>query len=199
MAEYGKRYESCTLDNYDASDCPNALEAVRQLVAGQISGLLLYGTIGTGKTHLCVGAGKAFSARADGYQPEYVYAPDGRPVSVKPKPDFSVAYWPVLDLAGAFRDSAGGGGPSPEYPCRSAGLLILDDWGAERTTDFVLEALERIVDARYRAMKPMLIATNMDPDQIVERYGDRSLSRWAHDGRIVQMSGRDRRPERGAK
>ena len=195
MAEYGKRYESCTLDNYDASDCPNALEAVRQLVAGQISGLLLYGTVGTGKTHLCVGAGKAYERPAvnEEFTDEHGYR------KVRTAPERTVAYWPVLDLAGAFRDAAGGGASSPEYPCRSAGLLILDDWGAERTTDFVLEALERIVDARYRAMKPMLIATNMDPDQIVERYGDRSLSRWAHDGRIVELRGRDRRPERGAK
>jgi hypothetical protein len=27
----------------------------------------------------------------------------------------------------------------------------------------------------------------------MERYGDRALSRWAHDGRIVELRGRDRR------
>ena len=193
MTEYGKRYEDCTLDNFDASENPEALEAVRGLIAGHLSGLLLFGPVGTGKTHLCVGAGRAFAGRGEAYEPEYVYGADGWPTAVKPRPDFSVSYWPVLDLAGAFRDAAGGGCPSPEPPCRSAGLLILDDWGAERTTDFVLEALERIVDARYRAMKPMLIATNMTPRTIMERYGDRALSRWAHEGRIVELRGRDRR------
>jgi DNA replication protein DnaC len=192
MADYGKRYESCTLDTFDASENGNALEAVRQLVAGKIAGLLIYGTVGTGKTHLCVGAGKAYERPAI---PGHASEPDerGLRVYIDGVPEQTVAYWPVLDLAGAFRDAAGGSCPSPEPPCRSAGLLILDDWGAERTTDFVLEALERIVDARYRAMKPMLIATNMDPEQIMERYGDRALSRWAHEGRIVELRGRDRR------
>ena len=195
MTEYGKRYEDCTLDNFDASDNPEALASVRLLVAGQISGLLLYGPVGTGKTHLCVGAGRAFERPAI---PGHASEPDerGHCVYIDGVPAQTVEYWPVLDLAGAFRDAAGGSCPSPEPPCRSAGLLILDDWGAERTTDFVLEALERIVDARYRAMKPMLIATNMTPGSIMERYGDRALSRWAHEGRIVELRGRDRRTGR---
>jgi DNA replication protein DnaC len=189
MTEYGQRYEDCTLDNFDASENPEALEAVRGLIAGHLSGLLLFGPVGTGKTHLCVGAGRAFerSAATETFTDERGYQ------KARTIPAQTVEYWPVLDLAGAFRDAAGGGCPSPEPPCRSAGLLILDDWGAERTTDFVLEALERIVDARYRAMKPMLIATNMTPRAIMERYGDRALSRWAHEGRIVELRGRDRR------
>ena len=189
MTEYGQRYEDCTLDNFDASENPEALEAVRGLIVGHLSGLLLFGPVGTGKTHLCVGAGRAFErpALTEAFTDERGYQ------KARTIPAQTVEYWPVLDLAGAFRDAAGGGCPSPEPPCRSAGLLILDDWGAERTTDFVLEALERIVDARYRAMKPMLIATNMTPRAIMERYGDRALSRWAHDGRIVELRGRDRR------
>jgi DNA replication protein DnaC len=189
MTEYGQRYEDCTLDNFDASENPEALEAVRGLIVGHLSGLLLFGPVGTGKTHLCVGAGRAFERPAvtEAFTDERGYQ------KARTIPAQTVEYWPVLDLAGAFRDAAGGGCPSPEPPCRSAGLLILDDWGAERTTDFVLEALERIVDARYRAMKPMLIATNMTPRAIMERYGDRALSRWAHEGRIVELRGRDRR------
>jgi DNA replication protein DnaC len=189
MTEYGQRYEDCTLDNFDASENPEALEAVRGLIVGHLSGLLLFGPVGTGKTHLCVGAGRAFERPAvtEAFTDERGYQ------KARTIPAQTVEYWPVLDLAGAFRDAAGGGCPSPEPPCRSAGLLILDDWGAERTTDFVLEALERIVDARYRAMKPMLIATNMTPGAIMERYGDRALSRWAHEGRIVELRGRDRR------
>lgn len=195
MTDYGKRYENCTLENYDAADNSEALASVRMLVAGEISGLLLYGPVGTGKTHLCVGAGRAYEREA---ALEEIVDERGFH-KMRTRPARTVAYWPVLDLAGAFRDAAGGDSPSPEHACRSADLLILDDWGAERTTDFVLEALERIVDARYRAMKPMMIATNMTPMQISERYGDRALSRWAQDGRIVELQGRDRRPERGAK
>ncbi len=40
-------------------------------------------------------------------------------------------------------------------------LLIIDDLGVERSTDFVLEQLYAIVDARYRSGKPMLVTTNL--------------------------------------
>ena len=195
MADYGKRYEGCTLDNFDPGSDPSALEASQDLVEGRIAGLLLYGSVGNGKTHLCVGVGRAYERPAvnEEFIDEHGYR------KVRTIPERTVEYWPVLAFARALREAAGGNGPSPVYPCLNAGLLIFDDWGAERTTDFVLEALEDIVTERYRQMKPMMITSNFSLEQIVERYGERALSRWAHDGRIVELRGRDRRPERGAK
>lgn len=43
-----------------------------------------------------------------------------------------------------------------------AGLLIIDDFGAERNTDFALEKVYSIIDSRYAAGKPMVITTNLD-------------------------------------
>lgn len=40
-------------------------------------------------------------------------------------------------------------------------LLIIDDLGAERSTDYALERVYNIVDSRYRAKKPMLLTTNL--------------------------------------
>ena len=42
-----------------------------------------------------------------------------------------------------------------------ARLLIIDDLGAERSTDYALERVYNIVDSRYRAKKPMLLTTNL--------------------------------------
>lgn len=42
-----------------------------------------------------------------------------------------------------------------------AALLIIDDLGAERSTDYALERVYNIVDSRYRAKKPMLLTTNL--------------------------------------
>jgi len=189
MPDYGKRYEHCTLENFDAGSDPMALEATRDLVEGRIAGLLLHGSVGNGKTHLCVGAGKAYE-RPAAFE-DFVDANGYR--KARSIPAQTVEYWPVLAFARALRESAGGNGPSPVYPCLNAGLLIFDDWGAERTTDFVLEALEDIVTERYRQMKPMMITSNFSLEAISERYGERALSRWAHDGRIVELRGRDRR------
>lgn len=44
----------------------------------------------------------------------------------------------------------------------SSKLLILDDLGAERNTDYALEKVYNIIDSRSRAQKPMILTTNLD-------------------------------------
>lgn len=43
----------------------------------------------------------------------------------------------------------------------SAKLVIFDDLGAERNTDYALEKIYNIVDSRYRRQKPMIFTTNL--------------------------------------
>ncbi len=59
-------------------------------------------------------------------------------------------------------------------------LLILDDLGSERGSDYALEQLFSIIDTRYRAGKPLIITTNLTagelktpPDLRCERIYDR--------------------------
>lgn len=42
-----------------------------------------------------------------------------------------------------------------------AQLLILDDLGAERGTQYAMEKVYNIIDARYRACKPLIVTTNL--------------------------------------
>jgi len=74
---------------------------------------------------------------------------------------------------------------------------VLEDFGAERATDFVLEELVRIVDWRYRSMKLMAVATNLDFKSIVAKYGSRAISRWFESCLIVGVTGEDRRASTG--
>lgn len=41
-------------------------------------------------------------------------------------------------------------------------MLIIDDLGAERGTDFALERVHSLVDTRISANKPMIVTTNID-------------------------------------
>lgn len=45
-------------------------------------------------------------------------------------------------------------------------LLILDDLGAERDTSYAMERVYSLIDARYRAGKPMIITSNETPEQL---------------------------------
>lgn len=49
-----------------------------------------------------------------------------------------------------------------------AKLLIIDDLGAERSTDFALEKVYDIVDSRYRAKLPIILTTNLSMTEMKE-------------------------------
>lgn len=50
----------------------------------------------------------------------------------------------------------------------SVKLLIIDDLGAERSTDYALEKVYGIIDNRYRAKKPLILTTNLTLRQMQE-------------------------------
>ena len=56
-------------------------------------------------------------------------------------------------------------------------LLLLDDLGLERYTPFAAEHLTRLVDGRLTSGLPLVVATNLDRDQMAEHLGDRIASR----------------------
>lgn len=65
-------------------------------------------------------------------------------------------------------------------------LLIIDDLGVERSTDYAMEQMFFIIDSRYRSRKPMIITTNLKlvelknpPDLAHARIYDRILERCA--------------------
>jgi DNA replication protein DnaC len=78
-------------------------------------------------------------------------------------------------------------------------LLHLDDLGAERATDWVLEQLYAIVNARYEEQRSLVITTNLDPERLAEQLGPRIVSRIREIcGDPILMKGEDRRELAGA-
>ena len=45
-------------------------------------------------------------------------------------------------------------------------LLVIDDFGMERSTEYALEQIYDIVDSRYRSRKPLIVTTNLTLDEI---------------------------------
>lgn len=82
------------------------------------------------------------------------------------------------------------------YDLNSCDLLILDDWGVERTTETAREIVYSVVDARYRSGRPFIVTTNTDIEKIKKpadvndkRICDRILAR-CHPIEINQVSRR---------
>lgn len=63
-------------------------------------------------------------------------------------------------------------------------LVVLDDLGAERDTSYGAEVLYSIIDARYRAGKPLIVTTNLDEG---EMHGDTDPMRSRIYDRVLEM------------
>lgn len=117
-------------------------------------GLLLYGTNGNGKTFT---ASCVCNHLLDNLH------------SV-----LATSFVEMLDKFSSFNDD----GDKGEYRDRleSVELLLIDDMGAERTTEYALETIYRIIDKRYQCLKPVIITTNLDINDMLT-CTDRSLKR----------------------
>lgn len=80
-------------------------------------------------------------------------------------------------------------------------LLIIDDLGVERSTEYAMEQMFHVVDCRYRSRKPMIITTNLKlselknpPDLAHARIYDRILERCAP----ILFAGKNFREENAA-
>lgn len=75
-------------------------------------------------------------------------------------------------------------------------LLHVDDVGAERTNEWVLEELYSIVNSRYEEQRSIVITTNIDDhDALCEQIGARTVSRLTEMCQEMPLSGEDRRFE----
>lgn len=109
-------------------------------------GLLFYGDVGTGKTHVACCIGNALMEKL---------------TSV-----FATNFVKILQKAKGFSSHE----EEEAYIARmnQARLLILDDLGAERGTEYALEVVYNIIDTRYRSGKPMIVTTNLSVQEMQE-------------------------------
>ena len=106
-------------------------------------GLLLFGPVGTGKTFF---AGCIANALLDQCVPVLMT-------------NFSKI---INTLSGMYSEDKNAYIES----LNSYDLLIIDDLGIERNTEYVLEQIYSVIDARYRSRKPMIITTNLGLNDI---------------------------------
>ena len=133
------------------------------------------GPVGTGKTTLAILVSKAALAA-------------GR----------SVAIYSLPRLLNEIRDTHRAERSHLELLDRltAVDLLHIDDVGAERTTDWALEELYSIVNARYESERAIVATTNLMPDELSDRLGARTVSRLVEIcGDLIPLFGEDRRRE----
>jgi len=119
------------------------------------NGVLMRGATGLGKTHLSLSIAKAVMEK--GYSVVYGSAPDF--FGKAEQEHFSKKERTTMKIL------------------LSADLLILDDIGAEFESKFYNSLLYNILNNRMNAAKPTVISTNFTLNELLQRYGDRIVSR----------------------
>lgn len=76
-----------------------------------------------------------------------------------------------------------------EKKIKNVTILILDDFGAEYPKDWVLNKVDAIITHRYNNLKPVIITTNMLPNEIKERYVQRVYDRLRSTSQILGTYG----------
>lgn len=78
-------------------------------------------------------------------------------------------------------------------------LLVIDDYGVEAETDTNTEIIMNIIDARYRAKKPIIVTTNMSSEELkspTDFRRNRIMSRLYEMCLFIEVKGYDRRKKK---
>jgi len=70
-------------------------------------------------------------------------------------------------------------------------LLILDDLGAEFVTVVTSSALFDIINQRLLTKKPMIVSSNLSPQELMNHYSERIVSRFTGYYRMLKFFGED--------
>lgn len=153
---------------------PDVLEWCEGYGLGSTS-LLILGLTGTGKTTQAYGAIRALAAKGATVEWEAVTEPDLY-ARLRPREG--------ADSEGEFRRLA------------DAPLLLLDDLGAAKGSEWTGEITYRLIGHRYDAMLPCLITSNVPVRQLREMLGGRVASRLREMCKFIELTGPDRRKAR---
>lgn len=96
----------------------------------------------------------------------------------------------------AFDSMRPGGEPGALQALLDTHLLLLDDLGVEKPSEWTTERLTAIIDHRWERERPTIITSNLTGKQLRSWVGERAYSRVTGDGMSVQLSGDDQRRQR---
>jgi len=187
-----RRYTGCHFNSYEPGN-PSQTQAVRfamrftQEFPAVDQGMLLMGPVGVGKTHLAVSILKGLTERGG----------------------FSCLFYEFGSLLKEIQDSYNAFTHTSELgvlsPVLNADVLVLDELGASKPTDWVRDTMAHIINTRYNDKKHTIFTTNyLDERQgseetLEDRIGIRQRSRLFEMCKTIEIKGADYRKTKYAR
>ncbi|HDR6388558.1 MULTISPECIES: ATP-binding protein [Bacillus] len=172
ISNLGERFSKSTFESFlDRNGSETvykvAVKYVKTFKEWNGESLMLWGEPGNGKTHLAAAIVNELS-----------------------KKGYIVVFQSVPELLQRIRSTFNSENKENETQIMRAllecDLLILDDIGAEKTTEWVEEKLFNIIDGRYRKELPTLYTSNLEPKELKNQVGKRSYDRMVETSLTVK-------------
>ncbi|MRA74705.1 AAA family ATPase [Bacillus thuringiensis] len=172
ISNLGERFSKSTFESFlDRNGSETAYKVavkyVKTFKEWNGESLMLWGEPGNGKTHLAAAIVNELS-----------------------KKGYIVVFQSVPELLQRIRSTFNSENKENETQIMRAllecDLLILDDIGAEKTTEWVEEKLFNIIDGRYRKELPTLYTSNLEPKELKNQVGKRSYDRMVETSLTVK-------------
>jgi DNA replication protein DnaC len=197
-ARIPRRYRHCELSNFEHEGPFRSLASAHMAAMRFVdefplesAGLLLTGPIGCGKTHLAVGIAKELIAQKSSACLFYDYRELLKEIQNSYNASVQVTEMDVL------------------RPVFEAEVLVLDELGAAKPTEWVWDTVAHILNTRYNDKRTTIITTNFrdlppagtepegrvkksdEGDTLGDRIGERMRSRLHEMCRVVRVEGED--------
>lgn len=160
-------YKECSFENYQGND--KLIEDLKELITYK-DGIVLRGNTGCGKTHLAIAIAKQIPTEPANIRGTW---------ETVPGTIFTTAPELLLKIRSAFREDAKQTEEQLIDYYAGCELLILDDLGSEKTTEFAVTTFYIILDRRIRDCKQTIITTNLSQAEVEQVFGARISSRMA--------------------
>jgi DNA replication protein DnaC len=211
-----KRYEDVEFDKL-----PKVVQDKYPAIRKERRGLYIFGGVGTGKTYSAYGIYKQWQAdmenetenirtinnenkpdsgmRTDENGEKYYFEDK----ETQQRREALLAAAPKVRPAMRFENV-----PKMIYKCRrdykdnteyqddlltSGSVLILDDIGVEKVSEFVEEFMYLLINTQYEKVFPVIITSNLPLSQLAEKLGDRIVSRIKEMCDVIEIKGEDKR------